>query len=121
MLEMNRGAGDCFVCNRRVEKGEGYRIHVRGRGKRVFCRLHALSAEGYHRSEQYRAEKVGTEKKSSLAKTTIGIEWEMENIHDNYALYREWRSALERAGFCAEHDGSLEDGEELPSPTCEGV
>lgn len=120
-MERNKNFGHCFVCNCEVKAGEGYRLFVRGRGKRVYCPDHATGAEHYHGSEEYRADRVGTAKKSSLAKTTIGIEWEMEGIHDDYGLYREWRSALERAGFCAEHDSSLDDGEELPSPTCEGA
>lgn len=123
MLERNKKAGNCFVygCTRHVAKGEGFRRYVRGRGYRVFCYEHAEGCECYHGSEPYRKEKIGTSKKSSLAKTTVGIEWEMENIHDDYELFENVRGALERAGFCLEHDGSLEDGMEAPSPKCEGV
>lgn len=111
----------CFVCGRHVAKYEGFVRMVRGRGERIFCSEHADSVMHYHGSEVYRAERVGTSKKSSLAKTTVGIEWEMENIHEDYELFLNVRGALERAGFCLEHDGSLDDGAEAPSPICEGV
>lgn len=123
MLERNKKASSkgCFVCGRVVGANEGFRRMVRGRGYRVFCCEHADSVMCYHGSIEYRAERIGTAKKSSLAKTTVGIEWEMENIHSNYELFLNVRGALERAGFCLEHDGSLDDGAEAPSPVCEGV
>lgn len=120
-MEKNRYKGHCFVCNCTVQKGEGFRVKIRGRGYRVKCEKHAKQAECYHGSERYRAEKIGTEKKSTLAKTTVGIEWESENKSADIELYNAFRGALERAGFCAEHDGSLIDGFEFPSPKCEGV
>lgn len=120
-MERNRYKGHCFVCDEEVKAGEGFRVMIRGRGYRVKCRKHAQEAEHYHGSSIYRADKIGTTKKSSLAKTTTGIEWESENKSADIELYNAFRGALERAGFCAEHDGSLHDGFEFPSPKCEGV
>ena len=122
-MEHNKKKGRCFVtgCRCEVAKGEGFRRFVRGCGYRVFCAQHAESVEFYHGSARYRADKVGTSKKSSLAKTTVGIEWEMEHLHSDYEKALAVRGALERAGFALEHDGSLRDGWEAPSPKCEGV
>ena len=120
-MQANIYKGHCFVCGEAVNKGEGFRVKIRGRGYRVKCRKHALEAEHYHGSSAYRADKIGTEKKSTLARTPVGIEWESENKSDDIELYNAFRGALERAGFCAEHDGSLHDGFEFPSPKCEGI
>lgn len=121
-MERNINKGHCFVCGIKVEAGEGFRRHIRGRGVRVVCDRHTCTeGECYHGSEVLRADKVGTTKKSKLAQTTIGIEWEMENIHDDLEAFKAFRGALERAGFCLEHDGSLSDGLEAPSPKCEGA
>ena len=121
MLERNKNKGHCFVCGMEVKAGEGFRRKIRGRGIRVTCDRHAEGCEYYHESIQYRAEKIGTAKKSTLAKTTVGVEFEMENMHDDMKKYLDFRGALERAGFVAEHDGSLRDGQEMPSPPAEGV
>lgn len=123
MVERNRKKGHCFICNAIVEAGEGFRRKVRGCGSnpRVFCSRHAEGLMGYHQSAQFRKEKVGTEKTSTLAKTTIGIEWETENNNIDRELYLEMRGALERAGFVFESDCSLDNGSEAPSPKCEGV
>lgn len=120
-LERNIKKGHCFVCGCIVEAKEGFRRSIRGRGYRVVCPRHSEGVEYYHGSEVYRADKVGTTKKSALAKTTVGIEWEMENLHSDYDKALAVRGALERAGFALEHDGSLADGWEAPSPKCEGV
>ena len=120
-MERNINRGHCFVCGNLVPARQGYRRLIRGRGMRVVCERHSTGVEFYHGSEAYRADKVGTAKKSSLAKTTVGIEWEMENLHSDYEKALAVRGALERAGFALEHDGSLEDGWEAPSPKCEGV
>ena len=114
----------CFVsgCNCVCRKGEGWIRYIRGAGNRVVCDRHKdYSGEFYHGSESMRKEKIGTEKKSSLAKTTIGIEFEMEGIHEYSEEFLAFRGALERAGFVLEHDGSLRDGMEGPSPKCEGA
>ena len=122
MLERNINKGHCFVCGEIVLAGEGFRRPIRGRGVRVVCSCHKdTDCEYYHGSIRYRADKVGTEKKATLAKTTVGIEWEMEGIHTDIEKFKAVRGALERAGFCFEHDGSLNDGMEAPSPKCEGV
>ena len=123
IMERNLNKGHCFMpfCNCEVKAGEGYRRFVRGRGCRVFCAEHADGLVGYHQSAPLRKEKCGTVKKSTLARTTIGIEWESENNHVDREKYLEWRGALERAGFVFERDGSLSDGSEVPSPICEGV
>ena len=121
-MERNINRGHCFVCGEVVEKGEGFRRKIRGRGVRVVCTRHISErGEGYHQSETLRKDKVGTTKKSALAKTTIAIEWEMENMHDDIEAFAAFRGALERAGFVLEHDGSLSDGLEAPSPKCEGA
>ena len=120
-MQRNINRGHCFVCGRPVAAGEGYRVFIRGRGYRVKCEHHATSAECYHGSSVYRAEKVGTEKVSSLAKTKVGAEFETEGMSADIEKYNDFRGSLERAGFCAEYDGSLDDGYELPSPPCEGV
>ena len=120
-MERNINKGHCFVCGCTVEKQQGYRRLIRGRGMRVVCQYHANGVECYHGSEAYRIDKIGTSKKSSLAKTTVGIEWEMEYLHDDYEKALAVRGALERAGFCLENDGSLDDGWEAPSPKCEGI
>lgn len=119
----NKNKAHCMVCGRELAKGEGFLRVVRGCGSnpRAFCPKHYDNSEWYHGSAVYRKDKVGTAKKSTLAKTTVGIEWETENNHDDHELYLQMRGALERAGFCFEHDGSLDDGSEAPSPICEGV
>ena len=119
----NKNKAHCMVCGRVLQAGEGYVRKVRGCGSnpRVFCDRDIDNACHYHESASIRREKIGTEKKSSLARTTVGIEWETENKSLNYEAYQSMRGALERAGFVAERDGSLEDGFEFPSPICEGV
>lgn len=121
-MERNINRGHCFICGRTVEAGEGFRKHIRGRGMRVIGNHpDCLNGFGYHQSEALRKDKVGTSKKSALAQTTIAIEWEMENMHDDIEAFNAFRGALERAGFVLEHDGSLCDGLEAPSPKCEGA
>ena len=120
-MKRNSNKCKCMVCKRVLYRGEGYMRYVRGRGERAFCERHYDEAEHYHGSEDLRADRIGTEKKSSLAKTTVGIEFESENNHDDHEKYLQFRGALERAGFVAERDGSLYDGTEFPSPVCEGV
>ena len=123
-MDRNKYGKFCFVegCNCFCAKGEGYIRHIRGRGNRVVCARHKdFDGERYHGSGAMRKEKIGTEKKSTLAKTTIGIEFEMEGMHENSEEFLAFRGALERAGFVLEHDGSLRDGMEAPSPICEGV
>ena len=119
----NKQKRTCMICGCVVEKGAGYVRKVRGCGSnpRVFCPRHIDGGEHYHGSVQYRADKIGTEKTSDLARTTVGIEWETEGKSENKELYDAMKGALERAGFVAEHDSSLDDGLELPSPPCEGV
>ena len=121
ILGRNINKGNCIVCDRELQRGEGYRVKIRGRGIRLKCEKHTYASEAYHNSAVYRADKVGTTKKSALAKTTVGIEWETEGEGRDPQLYAAFRGALERAGFCAEDDGSLSDGYEFPSPKCEGV
>ena len=109
-------------CNCVCKKGEGWIRYIRGAGNRVVCDRHKdFSGESYHGSADMRKDKIGTEKKSSLAKTTIGIEFEMEGMHNFTDEFLAFRGALERAGFVFERDGSLSDGMEAPSPKCEGV
>ena len=120
-MERNIKRGHCFVpeCNCVVEKGEGFRRFVKGRGMRVFCPRHAFSLEDYHDSITYRADSIGTEKKLPLTRQTIGVEIEVDcDRHDN--AYLAFRGSLERVGYCFESDCTVRGGE-APSPKMQGL
>lgn len=119
-MEANRNKGRCFICGCVVNAGEGKRREVRGRGKRVFCNEHAISLERYHHSEALRADSVGTEKKTPLARTTMGVEIETDasSVYDE--KYLRFRGTLERSGFIFEDDCSIRTGE-APSPKMIGL
>lgn len=120
-MERNIKRGHCFVpeCNCIVEKGEGFRRFVKGRGMRVFCPRHAFSLEAYHESEAYRADSIGTEKKLPLTRQTIGVEIEIDCDRNDEA-YLAFRGSLERVGYCFEHDCTVMGGE-APSPKMQGL
>ena len=118
-MERNINKGRCLVCNNIVYKGEGYRRFVRGRGIRVFCVEHALSLEGYHESDAYRADYIGTQKKMPLTNQLIGVEIEIDaDMQDT--MYQRFRGTLERVGYCFESDCTVAGGE-APSPKMRGL
>lgn len=118
-MERNMRKGHCLVCGCVVYGGCGYIRNVRGRGKRVFCERHAYNFEGYHSSEDYRADYIGTTKKTPLARHTVGIEIEMDcDRYDD--IYLRFRGTLERVGYCIESDCTVCGGE-APSPKMQGL
>lgn len=119
-MDRNLNKGKCLVCGRIVYGGEGYRRYVRGRGLRVFCEEHANGLEHYHGSISLRAESVGTEKKTGLASTTVGVEIETDGASRCDSKYLRFRGTLERVGFVFESDCSIRTGE-APSPKMNGL
>lgn len=118
-MERNINKGHCMVCGCVVNKSEGYRRFVRGRGFRIFCCDHALSLEGYHESASYRADSIGTIKKMPLTRQIIGVEVEID-CDRNDEVYRRFRGTLERVGYCFESDCTVRGGE-APSPKMQGL
>lgn len=118
-MERNINKGHCLVCGITVEKGNGFRRLVRGRGMRIFCSRHAQNLEGYHTSERYRAESIGTTKKMPLTRQLVGVEIELDTYRDD-TTYLRFRGTLERVGYCLESDCTVAGGE-APSPKMQGL
>ena len=118
-MERNRNRAHCLVCGMVVNGGEGYRRYVKGRGYRVFCERHALSMEDYHGSSEFRADRIGTEKKLPLTRQSVGVEIELDCSRNDEA-YLAIRGSLERVGYCFEHDCTVQGGE-APSPKMYGL
>lgn len=120
MLERNINKGHCLVCKCTVMGGEGFRRYIRGRGLRVLCADHADGLMGYHRSEDLRADSIGTEKKTELASTSVGVEIKTDADSRCDEIYLRLRGTLERVGFVFESDCTVRTGE-APSPKMFGL
>ena len=118
-MERNRNKAHCLVCGIEVKAHEGYRRYVRGRGLRVFCNRHACNLEGYHTSDRYRADSIGTTKKMPLTRQLVGVEIEIDTYRDD-TIYLRFRGTLERVGYCLESDCTVRGGE-APSPKMQGL
>ena len=119
-MEKNINKGHCLVCGVEVMGGAGFRRYIRGRGLRVLCVEHASGLMGYHRSEDLRADSIGTEKKTILAATSVGVEIETDADSRYDETYLRFRGTLERVGFVFESDCTVNTGE-APSPKMFGL
>lgn len=116
--ERNKNKAHCLFCERELLAGEGYRVFIPSRGKRVVCSEH-YNTNGllmYHGNKVEREGTnniIGSDKKLPLTKTTVGIEIETVtndfNCDANSNEYTSLRMMLQSAFLVkAEADGSVD-------------
>lgn len=110
---------NCFNCNRRIAKGEGHALVIPSLGQRYLCDEDYALADYHQNARNRRATGVtilGSEKKTSLAQTTISVEFEYVGSNQS-AKVLALRGVLNHYGLCiTEHDCSV-TGENPISPS----
>lgn len=122
--ERNINRGKCYECQDRLEKGEGYRVYIMGRGIRMVCRKH-YSNNGllsYHGGDRTNTPSIGTEKITPLAKQLVGVEVEtVKGVSEaNLSEYTTLRQLLQKS-FATEAEEDCTVSAEFPSEKMQGL